>query len=51
MGENRPMRILKLFVFLVTVITVALLAGCTAAPETGRPQLLLLDPAKRRGWV
>lgn len=44
------MRILKLFVFLVTAATVALLAGCTTASETGRSQLLLLDPVQE-AWM
>ncbi len=40
------MRILKLFVFPVIVAAIAILAGCTTAPETGRSQLLLMDPVQ-----
>lgn len=40
------MRILKPFVFLVTAAVVATLTACTTVPETGRPQLLLIDPAQ-----
>lgn len=40
------MRILKRFVFLVTAAMVAILAACTTVAETGRWQLLLIDPAQ-----
>lgn len=40
------MRVMKQFVFLVTAVAVATLTACTTAPETGRPQLILIDPAQ-----
>ena len=40
------MRIMKRFVLLVTAVAVATLTACTTAPETGRPQLILIDPAQ-----
>jgi len=40
------MRVMKRFVFLVTAVAVATLTACTTAPETGRSQLILIDPAQ-----
>lgn len=40
------MRISKMLIFLLTAATVATLAACATAPETGRSQLLLISPAE-----
>jgi len=40
------MRVMKPFVLLVTAVAVAILTACTTAPETGRSQLILIDPAQ-----
>jgi metalloendopeptidase OMA1, mitochondrial len=45
-GEDRTMRISKMLLSFVAAATVATLAACATAPETGRSQLLLIGPAE-----